>query len=431
VIACLLLLSSPALPQQDGPEAASGSGRAGPPALVAPLTPTIPRIDRAFTFEEIALSLSELAAARPRFARLASIGTSQGGREIFVLSLSDHEHGDPGEKPGIFLAGFGPAQGVFGAEAILGIARAVLEGDDETLARRLADTSLYLAPALDPDVRAGGGGEPEILFDRNFPYGWQPRTVRTGSGAYPLAIPETLASVQFLDERSNLSLVVGFSRRVERSGTPWKGADFPAADRQVLASLGHAPEAEDDAQLATWAELGSPGGGLLDYAFQGLGVYPCAFQYPLEGPQGLESFIARAAQRTEALMRALPRLRLETEGLAELAPGLWQLDVAVKNTGRIPTQSELGERRHAGASFRVSMGGAKLVATAHRSAQGAPYLADRLNADARELAMGQNVLLPGETRFLRLIVEGAAGSSLEVQGSSERAGRAALSVSLQ
>jgi hypothetical protein len=40
------------------------------------------------------------------------------------------------------------------------------------------------------------------------------------------------------------------------------------------------------------------------------------------------------------------------------------------------------------------------------------------------------VLQPGETRYLRLIVESAAGSSLVVRGSSVRAGRAELAVSL-
>jgi hypothetical protein len=425
------LLAALAIHPQDLPPATEVPETIGPVAPVPEVAPSIPRIDRAFTFDEIALSFRELAASRPRFTRLASLGKSRGEREILVLEVADQQTGDPGEKPGILFAGYGPATGTFGAETILGIARALLAGDDASLAAELADTSIYLAPALDPDLRVEGSATPEIRFERNFPYGWQPRTVRAGSGAYPLATPETLALVRFLEERTNLSLVVGFVAGGEPSGAPWKEAELPEPDRAVLASLARARGDDVALDLVPWTELGSQGGGPLDYAFQGLGIYACAFRYPAAGPEALEAYVARAVEGARGLVALLPRLALRTEGLEQLAPGLWQLDVAVRNQGGLPTLSELGGRRRAGASFRVSMEGAKLVATAHRSAAEEPFLADRLNADASSLAIGGDVLQPGETRYLRLIVEGVAGSSLLVRGSSVRSGRAALAVSLR
>jgi hypothetical protein len=428
VIGAACLAASALFLQQDPPAASEVPETIGPVAPV--VAPSIPRIDRAFTLSEIELSFRELAAARPRFARLASLGKSRGERDILVLEIADQESGAAGENPGILFAGYGSGAGTFAAETILGIGRALLEGDDAALAGRLADTSLYLAPALDPDVRADASASPEVRFERNFPYGWQPRTVRAGSGAYPLATPETLALVHFLEERTNLSLVVGFVAGAEPSGPPWKDAELPEPDRAVLASLAQARGDDVALDLVPWTELGSQGGGPLDYAFQGLGIYACAFRYPPTGPEGLESHLARVVEGARGLVARLPRLVLETEGLEQLAPGLWQLDIAVRNQGGLPTLSELGGRRRAGPSFRVSMEGAKLVATAHRSAADQPFLADRLNADASSLAIGGDVLQPAETRYLRLIVEGVAGSSISVRGSSVRAGRAELTVSL-
>jgi hypothetical protein len=369
VNATLLLLALARAPQQDAPEIA-GASSAPAPAPTAPATPaTLPRVDRAFTLDELELSFRALAAGRPRFARETSLGQSRGGRDLYVLELGDHEAGDLGERPGILLAGYGPAAGAFAAETILGVARALLEGDDAAIAARLAGVSVYLAPALDPDTRVEGAPRPEIRFDRNFPYGWQPRTVRAGSGAYPLAIPEALALVRFLEQHANLSLIVGFVPRPERAGPPWKEAELPEADRSVLASLaGKADPEGEGSLLLAWSDLASPGGGPLDHAFQGLGVYPCAFSYPGPGAEGLEAHIGRVVEGVRGLMARLPRLGLETEGLVELAPGLWQLDVAVRNEGRLPTLSQIGERLRGGPSFRVSMEGAKLVATAHRSA---------------------------------------------------------------
>ncbi len=429
-LAALFLASAP---QQDSPELTS-SGEPNPveaggaeATIRAPL-----RFDHYFTCEEIAQALADLAATEPDFARLDSIGKSQAGREISVLVLSDAKSGAPAEKPSVFFAGFRAAPSTFGAEAVLAVARSLLEGGPEAIRARLAGRSVYLAPALDPDVRAAGAGEPAILFDQNFPLGWQPHTLRPGSGVYPLAIPESLAAARFLAEGRNIALIVGVTPIPQERRAPWKGAELPEADRSVLESLVRPSAGSEEALLVPWSELGSRGGGFLDYAFQALGIFPCAFREgeDLQDPEALEKWLAAVAIAGQDLLDALPRLRIEAEGLQQLAPGLWQLDVAIRNAGRLPTLSQLGGMRKVPGTLRLSMSGAKLVATAHRPAGGGPFQAARLSP-TDDLVLGQEVLGGGETRWVRLIVEGAPGSSLELVGSSVRAGRASLSVSLQ
>ncbi len=421
-------------PQQDSPEMTSGGDFANPvEAGGAEAEPRAPlRLDHFLTYEEITQALADLASAAPDFARLDSIGRSQAGREIFVLTLSDLKSGAPSEKPSVFFAGFRAAPSTWGAEAVLAVARGLLEGEPETIRARLAGRSVYLAPALDPDVRATDAGEPAILFDQNFPVGWQPHTIRPGSGAYPFAIPESLAAARFLAEGRSIALIVGVTPMQQERRGLWKGSELPEADRSVLESLVRPPADGGEALLVPWSELGSRGGGFLDYAFQALGIFPCAFReaQDLQEPRALEAWVAAVASGAQDLLDALPRLRIEAEGLQQLAPGLWQLDVTIRNAGRLPTLSQLGGMRKVPGTLRISMSGAKLVATAHRPSGGGPFQAARLSP-TDDLVLGQEVLGGGETRWVRLIVEGAPGSSLELVGSSVRAGRASLSVSLQ
>ena len=197
------------------------------------------RIDRPLYAEDIAASLTALARAHPRLTVLESIGVSDQGREIQVLTITDPETGPAAVKPGLLAAGFEPPGTTAGAEAVLAFGWTLLERaeEDPEVALLLQDHAVLLAPALDPDARAENTsddferGSP-VSFDRNFPLGWQPDTLRPGSGAFPLSKRETLAVAEFLDRHPTLVLIVGGARAASEGSRPWAGAELPQGGRE-------------------------------------------------------------------------------------------------------------------------------------------------------------------------------------------------------
>lgn len=401
----------------------------------APTVLARPSLDHALAYEEIATELAALAAAHPELAALETIGQSRAGREIQVLTITDPAGGAAEEKPALFLVDFGAPGRSYGAAACLGFARDVLDRaqSEPEIAELLAGHTIYLAPALDPDGEAHGDVPPRaVSFDRNFPLGWLPATLRAGSGDVPLSEPETLVTARFLNAHENLVLIAATDEpgaNGSHSGVPWAGAELPEDDRGALERL--CASGGDGLELFPWSVLGSPGGGLFDYAYQALGVYPVAWAGP-DAPSDaadVATWVDRVALRVGELLRLLPTMRIENDGLEEIAPGLWQLDVAIRNAGSIPTLSVLGGRRQVAAHLSLSLSGARVVATAQRGAGEDTFRAARLDGEPG-FALGGGVLAGGETRWLRVILEGESGTVLEVSGAAVRAGRAALTVTL-
>jgi len=322
----------------------------------------------------------------------------------------------------------------------------------------LRDFTVIIAPALDPDRRALASPTADgVDYDQNFPLGWMPDSLRPGSGDYPFSKPETEALAVYLGSHPNLALVLGITgERADERGAantlqePWPGASLPAGDRQVFQKLGgigflsaasiarQDPSLRPSSVLSPWGSLGSLGGGLFDYAFQRFGIYSVAWSPTLPGADELVSEAAlfqgsvRAmALQSVALLGALPRVRLTLDGLSELAPGLWQLDVAVRNSGVLPTLSELGEMRRVSGDVRLTLAGAKLLATGLRAGDDAAFQVVQLETSGNMVSMGAAILGSGETRWLRLVLEGEAGSAIELVGRAARGGTARLNIVLE
>lgn len=322
----------------------------------------------------------------------------------------------------------------------------------------LRDFTVIIAPALDPDERDQGPAEAArsgVRYDLNFPLGWRPASLRPGAGDYPFSKPETLALGSYLSERSNLALMLGISSGAGedagsgQSQTPWLGAMLPQTDREVFRKLEgigflsaqtlarHGDSLRPSEVLAPWASLGSPGGGLFDYAFQRFGIYPVAWSPAplasdelLSAADHIEHSVRAMALQSVTLLGALPRVRIEQDALVELAPGLWQLDVAVRNSGVLPTLSSLGEKRRVAGDVRLTLGGAKLLATGLRAGDDAAFQVVQLEATGNMVSMGAAILDSGETRWLRLVIEGDKGSTIELVGRAARGGSTRLKISL-
>ncbi|MBD3165452.1 peptidase M14, partial [bacterium] len=63
------------------------------------------RWDRYYNGAEVEDALRRLTDAFPRFTELRSIGTSEEGRDIWLLTVNNPATGDDLEKPGIYVDG--------------------------------------------------------------------------------------------------------------------------------------------------------------------------------------------------------------------------------------------------------------------------------------------------------------------------------------
>jgi hypothetical protein len=116
---------------------------------VAELAANEPAIDGYRSYEELRRELEAIAGEDA--AELQSLGTTLGGREIFVLTLSI---GDASQKPAILVVGSVHAPHVFGSELAVRLARRLVDEakSDESFRRVLEEQTIYIIPLPSPDA---------------------------------------------------------------------------------------------------------------------------------------------------------------------------------------------------------------------------------------------------------------------------------------
>ena len=422
--------------------------------------------------EEIERRLVALAQAAGELGELETLGESRGGRPVRALTLTRATGERRGEVPLLLLADASPRGTTHGAEAILALGRHVLRGlDAAPLRELLTDRALVLAPLLDPDARApeASTDEERERFDANFPLGWRPASLRPGSGDYPLSEPTARATAAWLHERTAVGILmtVGAPSASALPGAlepvPWPGAELPPADARVFERLAAELGVDGRLELVPWDRRPSAGGGLMDYAYQGLGIFPLAWVAPEAGAEAAkrEAWLAAFVERAGPMLERLPRVDVERDALEELTPGVWQLDVAIRNVGPTPTLSALAAEHRLSRPLEITLEGARLVASARRASPQEPYRVGSFrpsgaggaastgdtaaapgsteSAEATgavgDLVVveceGDGILGGGETRWLRLVLEAQAGSRVVLTARSVRAGTARLALELQ
>src|SRR4029077_7131153 len=135
--------------------------------------------------------LRGIAESHPEVAALTTLGQSAGGREILALERGARAETASDARPVLFLFDYQGASSA-GPEAMVALAWQLADdfGHDERVRALLAQTRLVLAPALDPDLRAAepaatdapaaAARRTRVCFERNFPSGWQPESLRAG-----------------------------------------------------------------------------------------------------------------------------------------------------------------------------------------------------------------------------------------------------------
>jgi murein tripeptide amidase MpaA len=99
--------------------------------------------------------LKALVAAHPQRSRLRSLGRSYGGREMWLLTITNFKTGNDRDKPAFWIDGGIHANEIQGVEVVLYTAWYLLEmAERNPLAKRLLDErTFYLVPMMSPDSR--------------------------------------------------------------------------------------------------------------------------------------------------------------------------------------------------------------------------------------------------------------------------------------
>lgn len=107
----------------------------------------------------------QMAKAWPDLVKVESIGKSIGGRDIWVLTLSDLKKGDPSRKPAMWVDANIHGNEIQGGEMALYIAWYLTENfnDNPFIKELLEQKTFYIAPCINPDGRAIFTEEPGSL----------------------------------------------------------------------------------------------------------------------------------------------------------------------------------------------------------------------------------------------------------------------------
>ncbi len=117
--------------------------------------------DRYPNFDELTSWLERFAADFPDLVRLSSIGTSFEGRDLWLLTVTNHDVGAADEKPAVWIDGNIHASEVTASMAIVHLVDHLTcsFGSDPDITRVLDTRTFYLVPRVNPDGAELAGAE--------------------------------------------------------------------------------------------------------------------------------------------------------------------------------------------------------------------------------------------------------------------------------
>jgi hypothetical protein len=122
-------------------------------------TPASPKVEvswnKYYTYAGITDILKKLALAYPDLVKLESMGKSFQGREMWVLTISDKNAGNPDFKPGFWIDGNIHSIEIQGTEMAMYTAWYLCEmyNENKFINQLLKDKTFYIAPTINPDAR--------------------------------------------------------------------------------------------------------------------------------------------------------------------------------------------------------------------------------------------------------------------------------------
>ncbi len=125
-------------------------------ALGAPANPKVSaHWNRYHDYTQSLKLMQDLAQAHPEFARLESLGKTYGGREMWVLTITNFAKGEISHRPAMWIDGAIHANEIQATEVVLYTAWYLCESraDSDVVRRLLDERVFYLLPMMSPDSR--------------------------------------------------------------------------------------------------------------------------------------------------------------------------------------------------------------------------------------------------------------------------------------
>ena len=125
-------------------------------ALGAPNNPKVEVVwNRYYDHKELGEICERIAKAYPKLVKFTSIGKSYEGRDLWLLTVSNSEKGDPESKPAMYIDGNVHGNEIQGGEVALytGWYLAEMFGHVDWITELLNDKTFYIIPSINPDGR--------------------------------------------------------------------------------------------------------------------------------------------------------------------------------------------------------------------------------------------------------------------------------------
>lgn len=128
-------------------------------ALKAMGAPNNPKVEvawnRYYDSQQLYDIMKRIEKAYPNLAKVYSVGKSVEGKEIWAMTVSNFNNGNPDEKPAMYIDGNIHSNEIQGAEVVLYTVWYVTElyDDVEWIKNLLDEKTLYVIPSINPDAR--------------------------------------------------------------------------------------------------------------------------------------------------------------------------------------------------------------------------------------------------------------------------------------
>ncbi len=105
------------------------------------------------TYQQLSTELRQLTGVNNRMANLASLGTTAGGREIWLVTIGHSETERRSSNPGILVVANLESNHLIGSSAALHLIEHLITryGQDQAVTRLVEERTFYIVPRLNPD----------------------------------------------------------------------------------------------------------------------------------------------------------------------------------------------------------------------------------------------------------------------------------------
>ncbi|MBT3585346.1 MAG: zinc carboxypeptidase [Halobacteriovoraceae bacterium] len=209
-----------------------------------------PKGDEKFhTYDEVNSSLAASIKKYPSIATALNFGTTLEGKTIHGIRITkEGNRKSPYVTPGILFVGAHHAREHLSTEAPMGLIKYLLEnyGTNARVTKLIDNRDIYIVPMLNSDGamydikgrkykmwrknrRKNSGSSFGVDLNRNYSFGWgtggSSRNPRSDvfMGPAPFSEPETMAVKKFVEEHSNLRMLLSYHTFSELILYPWGG----------------------------------------------------------------------------------------------------------------------------------------------------------------------------------------------------------------